>query len=91
MGATIGVVTLLQRGLPLNRILVPLLLVILATPLYLLLYAVLLRMTGYLTGWQPLATIFPTLMVSVVAMLPVYWLLYALQRALGPRRVDTAL
>lgn len=90
MGAAIGVVILLQSGLPLNRILVPLVLVIVATPLYLLLYAILLRITGYLSGWQPLAVVLPTLLVSVVTMLPVYWLLYALQRSLSPRRVDTA-
>ena len=90
MGAAIAFVTLLQRGLPVNRILVPLLLVVVATPLYLLLYALLLRVAGYLTSWQPLAAIFPTLVVSVVTMLPVYWLLYTVQRALGTRRVDTA-
>lgn len=77
-----------NRVLPVNRFLLPMLFAALGTVVQLSLYLLFLRILG-LAQTLPVATaLLPMVLLHAVAVLPVYWLLYALDRRFGRRVVE---
>ncbi|MCA9984145.1 MAG: rod shape-determining protein MreD [Anaerolineales bacterium] len=82
------VVTVLQRSLPLNRFVLPIILVLLGTLIYTLLYIMMLRLFGFVTDFSGLNNTPGLLLANVALFLPVYWLLFSLRRVVGVQRLD---
>jgi rod shape-determining protein MreD len=78
----------LQQAFPTSRIVMPLILAALATVIYLVLNLILLRLLGQISTFQAITGLWPLVLLNVVAMLPIYWLLYAVDRAVHPRRIQ---
>ncbi len=78
---------LVQEMFPASRVIMPLLLTPLATVIAILLYLLGLRLLGAITGFQTAGILPAYVIVNTIAMLPVYWAMYSLQRTLHPRRV----
>lgn len=76
------------QALPTSRILLPLALAGLATIISFIIEIVLLRLFGTLTDFQSITILPNILLLHVLAILPVYWLLYLINRAVRPRRVQ---
>ena len=81
-------VCLINEALPVNRFVIPMILAALATTIQWLLYAIFLGLFGY----NALVN-FPTSLASLVLLqtfliLPIYWLLYMVQRTMRPRVVE---
>jgi rod shape-determining protein MreD len=84
----IMVISLLQQSLPISRFFLPAVLAGLATLVSLLLYLLLLRLTGYPVDWQRAAALPPVAVLHAALVLPVYWLLHTLERLLRRRPVE---
>jgi len=78
----------LQQAFPTSRIILPLILAALATVIYLVLNLILLRMLGQISTLQAITGLWPLVLLNVAAMLPIYWLLYTVDRVVHPRRVQ---
>jgi len=76
------------QALPTSRFLLPLLLAGLATVVSFIIEIVLLRLFGTITGFQAVVILPNILLLHVLAILPIYWLLYLFDRAIRPRRVQ---
>jgi rod shape-determining protein MreD len=86
--AAIGAVALLHRHLPVSRFFLPAVLAGLGTLIALLLYLLLLRLTGYPVDWQRAAALPPVAVLHALLVLPVYWALFTLERSLRRRAVE---
>ena len=76
------------RALPTSRIFMPLILAGLTTIISFLINVVLLRLFGTITDFRSISII-PTLtLVNVLTILPIYWLLFIINRAIQPRRAQ---
>jgi rod shape-determining protein MreD len=81
-------VVFINNALPTNRFLLPMLFAALGTVVQLALYLLFLSILGF-SPTLPLATsLLPLIVLHSVAVLPVYWLLYALDRTFGRRVVE---
>ncbi|MAT99425.1 MAG: hypothetical protein CL608_19975 [Anaerolineaceae bacterium] len=76
------------QALPTSRLLLPLALAGLATVISFIIELVLLRLFGTIADFQSIAILPNILLVHVLAILPIYWLLYLIDRAIRPRRVQ---
>ncbi len=85
----VTVAALLYRTLPINRIILPVILVIVATLTWLFVYILLLRLLGLGGSWQEINDLPRLLVVHGVLVLPFYWFFYGLLRALRPRPIET--
>ena len=86
--AGITVVIVIYQALPTSRVLLPLALAGLATIISFLLEIVLLRLFGTITNFQSLTVLPTTILINILAILPIYWLLYMIDRTTRPRRVQ---
>lgn len=86
---TVLVITLLQQLLPRGRAIMPLLLTVIGLLFYLFLNLLLLRLSGTAPDWTPLGIAPAYTLIGALFMLPIYWLLYAISRAVSVRRIDT--
>lgn len=78
----------LQRILPENPFLLPILFSGLGFAVYFILYVVLGRVTGYGFTWRTLASLPQIALFHALLGLPLYWLFYSLDRALYPRQIE---
>ncbi len=78
---------LIQNYLPVNRFLIPVLYGSFGAFLYLFITLLVLRLTPYAPDWSVIQMVPSYLLVHATLILPVYWLLFSLSRALWPRRV----
>ena len=81
------VVTVLQRSLPQNRFILPIIQALLGTLIYTLLYIIMLRLFGLVGDFSGLNNMPGLLLANIVVFLPVYWLLFSLRRLLGVQRL----
>ncbi len=94
MGATsfsfmlaIVAVIWVENAMPADRFFVPVIMAIAATVINLLIYLILLQLLGYPTTLQGTAALLPTAILHGALILPVYWLLFYLDRIFRPRPV----
>ncbi len=94
MGATaltfmvsILAVSLVGRALPRNRYLMPILLAALATLIFSILNIGVMSLFGYRTSATVLAILIPETLLHSGMILPLYWVIYAIDRTLRPRSV----
>jgi rod shape-determining protein MreD len=81
-------VVFINNALPANRFLLPMVFAALGSTVQLALYLLFLTILGF-NPTLPLATsLLPLIVLHGVAVLPVYWLLYALDRNFGRRVVE---
>jgi len=85
--AAVTAVLLVQEAFPTSRVIMPLLLTALATVIEMILYLLALRLLGVITSFQTLTSLPTLIIVNTIAMLPVYWIMYSLQRTIRPRRI----
>lgn len=76
------------QALPTSRVLLPLALAGLATVISFIIEIVLLRLFGTITTFQSVVILPNILLLHVLAILPIYWLLYLINRAIRPRQVQ---
>jgi cell shape-determining protein MreD len=76
------------QALPTSRLLLPLALAGLATVISFIIEIVLLRLFGTIADFQSITVLPNILLVNILAVLPIYWLLYLIDRAIRPRRVQ---
>lgn len=86
--AGVGVPVLLQRLLPPRRLLGAALLAGLGTLIYLLIYAIILRIFGFGVSLGGLVGLLPLVIVHAVLILPIYLLMESLLQVTKPRRVE---
>lgn len=77
-----------QQALPTSRVFIPLTLAALVTIISFLLDILLLRLFGTIANFQSVGILPTTILINVLAILPIYWLLYIIDRTLRPRRVQ---
>lgn len=77
-----------KQALPTSRVLLPLILAGLATTVSLILDILLLRLFGTIADLQSFAILPAVILINVLAILPIYWLLFVINRVLRPRRVE---
>jgi rod shape-determining protein MreD len=81
-------VLLATRALPTSRIFMPLILAGLTTIISFLINIILLRLFGTITDFRSI-NILPTLvLVNILFILPIYWLLFIINRAVQPRHMQ---
>jgi len=76
------------QALPTSRVLLPLALAGLATVISFIMEIVLLRVFGTVTDFQSISVLPNILLLHILAILPIYWLIYLINRAIRPRRVQ---
>ena len=81
------VVSLIGSALPRNRYLLPVFLAALATPIFFILYFLVMRLYGYQTSSTFLSILLPVSFLHAGLVIPIYWVTYTLQRSIRPRRV----
>ena len=89
--AAVGVVFLLQLGLPPNRFLLPPLFGGLGTSVVVLVYGGLIWVSGYTADWSIFNNIVLFAIAQTAVMIPVYWALYAFGRILYPPSVESSI
>ena len=77
----------IENAIPADRFFVPVIMAIAATVINLLIYLILLRLLGYPTTLQGASALLPTALLHGALILPVYWLLFYLDRIFRPRPV----
>jgi rod shape-determining protein MreD len=74
--------------LPVNRNIIPMFLAALATIIQQFLYAIFLSIFGYSMVQMIASSLLPTVLIHTFLILPIYWLLYIVQRAVWPKPVE---
>jgi len=74
--------------LPTNRTIIPMLLAAIATVIQQLLYAIFLSLFGYSIVTMISTSLLPTVLLHAFLILPIYWLLYLVQRTVRPKPVE---
>lgn len=85
---TVITVALLYRTLPINRFILPVILSVVATLIWLFVYLLLLRLLGMGGHWDTVVNLPRLLVLQGVLILPFYWFFYGLLRALRPQPVE---
>lgn len=86
--AGVGGPLLIQRALPPRRLLVAMTLAFLGTLIYLVIYAIGLRVFGFGISMGGLLELLPIFPLHVVLIVPIYLIIHAFARATKPRRVE---
>ncbi len=84
----IALAVFIAQAFPTSRVIMPVLVSALATIVYLALHMLLLRLFGYQTTLSMATALLPLAALHAVLILPVYWLMYTVDRRLWPRRVQ---
>jgi len=82
------VATLINEVLPANRFVIPILLAAIATIIQQLLYTIYLSLFGYNMVQVVSTSLMSTVLLQAFLILPIYWLLYLIQRAVWPKPVE---
>lgn len=86
IGTAVAVV--LRQVLPSSRFILPMVLATVATLIYLLLFALLIRILGNGLPTQTLLSLFPVALLHGFLVVPIYLLIEAMFRIVRPRRVE---
>lgn len=86
--ASLPPVIWLSTLLPENRYLIPMIQTGLATFVAMLLNFFLLRLFGFPIDWEYMEVVPPTAVLHAALILPIYWLMFRLDRLLRPRPVE---
>jgi len=78
----------INEVLPANRFVIPMILAAVATIVQWLLYAIYLGLFGYNTLFTLSTSLMPVVLLQAFLILPIYWLLYLVQRAVWPKAVE---
>ena len=78
----------INEVLPVNRTVIPMFLAALATIIQQILYAVFLGIFGYSMIQVISTSLLPTVLLHAFFILPIYWLLYLIQRMVWPKPVE---
>ncbi|GJM40981.1 MAG: hypothetical protein DHS20C20_12630 [Ardenticatenaceae bacterium] len=78
----------LQQALPTSRIFLSLLFTALATIISFVFALALLRLFGTITNFQSINGLPTTILINILAILPIYGLIYMINRVTRPRRVQ---
>jgi rod shape-determining protein MreD len=78
----------INEMLPQNRTIIPMFLAAVATVIQQLLYAIYLSIFGYSLLQVLASSLLPTILLNAFLILPIYWLLYLVQRAIWPKPVE---
>lgn len=78
----------MAQGFPTSRVILPVVVAAVSTMVYLGLHMILLRLFGYQTTLATAAALLPLAALHAVLILPIYWLMYTVDRRLWPRRVQ---
>ena len=84
----ITAVIFIKQALPTSRVIFPLVLAGIATVISFIIEIVLLRLFGTITNFQSVSVLPTTILINILAILPIYWLLYMIDRTVRPRRVQ---
>ncbi len=76
------------QALPTSRLLLPVALAGLATVISFIVEIVLLRLFGTIADFQSIIILPNILLLHILAILPIYWLFYLIDRTVRPRRVQ---
>ena len=82
------VAILINEVLPANRFVIPMLLAAIATIIQQLLYTIYLGLFGYNMVQSISTSLLATVLLQAFLILPIYWLLYLIQRAVWPKPVE---
>ena len=77
-----------QRSLPPSRFVLPVVLAAAASLIYLILYLLFLSVTGYPVSWATTSRLPLLAVLNSLLILPVYWLLFTLDRTFRRRQVE---
>ncbi|MCA9917157.1 MAG: rod shape-determining protein MreD [Anaerolineales bacterium] len=90
MAFVVGITAVLwtKQAFPTSRVLMPLALAALATVISFLVNIVLLLLFGIIDNLQSISLLPTAILINVLAILPIYWLLYIIDRIVRPRRVQ---
>lgn len=80
--------SLINDRLPTNRFIIPMLLAAIATVIQQLLYAIYLGIFGYSIVQVIAASFLPTVLLNTFLIMPIYWMLYFIQRAVWPKPIE---
>ncbi|MCL4262860.1 MAG: rod shape-determining protein MreD [Anaerolineae bacterium] len=86
--AAVTAVVWLQQAFPPGHIIMPMLLAALATSIYLIVNLLFLRLLGFISTFQVVTSLWPLILLNAAAMLPIYWLLYGIDRLFHPRNLE---
>lgn len=86
--AGVTAVLFIQQALPTSRILLPMLFAALATIISFIVNLILLRLFGTIANFQSITILPSTILINILMILPIYWLLYMINRITRPRRVQ---
>lgn len=78
----------IAQTFPTSRVLLPVLVAAVSTVMVLMLHFMLLRLFGYQTTWAMAVPLLPLAALHAILILPVYWLMYTVDKRLWPRRVQ---
>ncbi len=81
-------VLFIKELLPANRTVIPMLLAATATVIQQLLYAIYLSLFGYNIVTMISSSLLPSVLLQAFLILPIYWLLYLIQRTVRPNPVE---
>ncbi|MCB8982875.1 MAG: rod shape-determining protein MreD [Ardenticatenaceae bacterium] len=82
------VVMMLMRVLPENRFFIPVVMTALGSAVALFVYLLFVRLLGFASSLETAVSLAPLIILNAGFMLPVYWLIYSLDRLIHPRRVE---
>jgi rod shape-determining protein MreD len=82
------VISALQNLFPSERFFLPVIYAALGTFSYLLVYLPFVRILGYGASFGTLSDLVTLILLNAGFMLPVYWLIYGIERSIRPRRVE---
>jgi rod shape-determining protein MreD len=95
MGATalayitaVLVISSLNNILPAGRFFMPALYAALGSLITWLIYLLFVQLLGYGAAFGNVADLMPRILLSAGFMLPIYWLIHAVERTIRPRRVE---
>ncbi|MCP5100381.1 MAG: rod shape-determining protein MreD [Chloroflexi bacterium] len=78
----------IQDAFPSSRFFLPIILGVVSTLVYLVVYAVVLQTLGFLTDFTAVSTLPPLALIHGGLILPVYWILFGIDNVIRPRRVQ---
>ncbi|MBK8988458.1 MAG: rod shape-determining protein MreD [Chloroflexi bacterium] len=87
MVAVLAVAGLL-RVLPQSHFFVPPMMAAISSIVYLIVYLLLLQLFGFAPSAETAVNLAPIILLNAGFMLPIYWLVYAIDRRVHPRRVE---
>lgn len=86
--AAILAVSGLVRALPENRFFIPVVMAAAGSAIYLFVYLLFVRLLGFASSAETAVSLAPLILLNAGFMLPVYWVVYSIDRLIHPRRVE---